>query len=182
MPLIPATAEYTDASDGQTTPRTARVHLSLGANLGDRKGHLEAAIAALDALSGVRVVMVSSIYETEPVGPVEQPAFFNAAAEIETALGPLALLNAVKALEKQLGRTPSEPWGPRVIDIDLVMWEDNVAETGTLTLPHPAYRDRAFVLVPMAEIAPGLADPRTGETMAELAAKPGLAGHVLRIV
>lgn len=101
-----------------------RVLLSLGSNLGDRVGHLAAAFDALDGLETTRLVARSSLYETEPVGFVDQPDFLNAAAEIETALGPLELLNALKVLEVRLGRVPSEPWGPRAIDIDIILWGD----------------------------------------------------------
>lgn len=170
------------SSQGANPPRPwARVYLSLGANLGQRRRAIDDALAALDETPGVRVRTVSPYYETVPAGPVAQPAFVNAAAEIETALGPLELLSEIKALEKRLGRTPSERWGPRAIDIDIVLWEGVVLDSEALTLPHPRYRERAFVLVPLADAAPSAADPRTGETAAELAARPGLDGAVLRI-
>lgn len=171
----------TGSAGGNLSESWTRVYLSLGANLGQRRRSIDEAIMALDAMAGVRVRTVSSFYETAPAGPVAQPAFINAAAEIETVCGPLELLAEIKALEERLGRTPSERWGPRTIDIDIVLWAGVVLDTEALTIPHPRYRERAFVLVPLAAIAPDAADPRTGETAAELAGRPGLDGAVLRI-
>lgn len=126
---------------------------------------LRKAVFALEALDQVRVVAVSSIYETEPWGLTEQPNFFNIALEIETVATPLELLQMVKTLEMRLGRLPSVRWGPRVIDIDLILWGDVVMETQTLTLPHQRFRERDFVLTPLAEIAPDAVDPITGDTV-----------------
>lgn len=146
-----------------------RVLLSLGSNLGDRDAYLSEAVNALAELPGVALVAASTRHDTAPVGVVDQPAFLNMAAEIETDLAPLELLNAVKAIESRLGRQPTYRWGPRVIDIDLILWGEMCFESETLTLPHPAFRDRAFVLKPLAEIAPEAVDPVTGKTVAELA-------------
>jgi len=141
----------------------------MGSNLGDRAEHLRRALEAVAALPGTRLVAQSTVHETEPWGVTDQPSFLNMAAEIETALGPLELLNAVKTLESSLGRTPGPHWGPRAIDIDLVLWQDRVMETEALVLPHPRFRERAFVLLPLREIAPDAVDPVTGRTVAELA-------------
>lgn len=149
---------------------SASVYLSLGSNLGDRADHLRRALEAVAALPDTRLAAQSSVHETAPWGVADQPSFLNLAAEIETAFGPLELLNAVKALEVRLGRTQGPQWGPRVIDIDLVLWQDTVMETDALTLPHPRFRERAFVLLPLREIAPDAVDPVTGRTVAELAA------------
>ena len=157
-----------------------RIYLSLGSNLGDREANLRAACDALDELNGVCVRAVSHGYDTEPVGRVDQPAFLNAAVEIETDLEPLELLTAAKGIEQQLGRRPSGRWGPRCIDIDLVLWGDRVLESDALTLPHARFRERAFVLAPLAEIAPDAVDPITGDTVAALAEKPGVHGRVVR--
>lgn len=146
------------------------VYLSMGSNLGDRAEHLRRALEAVAALPGTQLVAQSSLHETAPWGVTDQPSFLNLAAEIGTALGPLELLNAVKAIELRLGRTQGPQWGPRVIDIDLVLWQDTVMETDALTLPHARFRDRAFVLLPLREIAPDAVDPVTGRTVAELAA------------
>jgi 2-amino-4-hydroxy-6-hydroxymethyldihydropteridine diphosphokinase len=157
-----------------------RVHLSLGSNLGDRAANLRAALDALDRLDGVAVWAVSHAYETEPVGKTDQPEFLNVAAEIETDLEPLELLNAVKGIEADLGRVPAERWGPRTIDIDIVLWGPRIEATERLALPHPEFRKRAFVLTPLAELAPDAADPVTGRRVAELAAGPEAQGRVVR--
>jgi len=148
-----------------------RVHLSLGSNLGDRSANLRAALDALNAVKGVRVVAVSQCYETDPVGRTDQPRFLNLAAEVETALEPLELLNATQAIERDLGRVPTVRWGPRVIDVDIVLWGNRTVVSERLTIPHAAFRERAFVLVPLAEIAPDAVDPVTAETVEDLAAR-----------
>ena len=150
--------------------------------MGDRSGHLRAAIMALRALDGVEVTRVSRCYETEPVGVTEQPAFLNLAAEIETVLEPLELLNAVKGIEETLGRRPSEHWGPRKIDIDVILWGTRVMDSGRLSLPHKEFRTRAFVLMPLAEIAPDAVDPISGLTVEQLAAQPGAQGRVIQVL
>ena len=154
------------------------VLLSLGSNLGDREGHLGSALERLGKLDGTCVRLVSQCYETEPLGMPDQPQFLNLAAEIETALAPLALLNAAKIIEKELGRTPGTRWEARVIDIDIVLWGDTVLATPELTLPHKRFRNRAFVLTPMAEIAPDAIDPVSGLSIGELASRPQAEGRV----
>lgn len=156
----------------------ARVYLSLGSNLGDSMSSLGAAVRLLRGLDRVAVRAVSSVYKTEAVGKVDQPSFLNMAVEIETDLEPLELLEAVKETERQLGRLPGERWGPRPIDIDLVLWGDRIVESERLTIPHRAFRERAFVLVPLNEIASDAVDPVTGMTVAALAARPEAAGRV----
>ncbi|MBW7866174.1 MAG: 2-amino-4-hydroxy-6-hydroxymethyldihydropteridine diphosphokinase [Candidatus Hydrogenedens sp.] len=146
-----------------------RVHLSLGSNLGDRTANLARAVSGLAALPDTKVSAVSRVWETAPWGVADQPVFHNLAVEIGTALGPLELLNAVKGLETRLGRGPGFRWGPRLVDVDVVLWESLILDTPALSLPHPRFRERAFVLWPLAEIAPGAVDPVTGRTVAELA-------------
>ena len=163
------------------TPVEMMVHLSLGSNLGHREATLHDAVRALGRTPGIQVTQVSSIFETEPVGFVEQPRFCNLAAEIETALEPLELLNAVKRIEVAIGRVPTHAWGPRLIDIDIVLWGDRIVSTDTLTIPHKEFRTRAFVLIPLCEIAPDAVDPETGKTITALAQSPSLQGHVERI-
>lgn len=157
-----------------------RGFLSLGGNIGERRANLRKAVAALDALEGVAVLRVSHAYETEPVGESGQPAFVNLVVEIETAYQPLELLERLKRIEAGLGRKPSARWAPRLIDIDIILMGDTVVEAEALTVPHAAFRDRAFVLVPLAEIAPDARDPVTGKTAADLAARPNLQGRVIR--
>ena len=161
--------------------RAERVQLSLGSNVGDRSAHLRMAVTALRTLDNVEVTRVSRCYETEPMGVTEQPAFLNLAVEIETVLEPLELLNAVKGIEETLGRRPSKRWGPREIDIDVILWGTRVMDTGRLSLPHKEFRTRAFVLTPLAEIAPDAVDPISGLTVEQLAAQPGAKGRVIQV-
>lgn len=131
-----------------------RVFLGLGSNLGEREENIRGALNRIGALPDTRVVRVSSLHETAPWGVTDQPAFLNAAAEVRTELEPEALLNAVKAIEVEVGRTPTFRWGPRLIDIDVLLFGDRTLVTERLTLPHPRILERLFVLEPLAEIAP----------------------------
>ncbi len=148
--------------------------------MGDRIAALQTAVKALEVTMGVRVRRVSHAYETEPVGPEDQNAYVNLAVEVGTDLGPLELLQEVKAIEWRGGRRPGLRWGPRPIDIDVVSFGWVVLQTEHLTLPHRAFRGRSFVLMPLAEIAPEAVDPVTRSTFSELAARPGLQGRVIR--
>lgn len=142
------------------------MYVGLGSNLGDREALLARALAGL-ARRGVHVRRVSSVYESEPVGPVrEQPAFYNAVAEVETELSPRAALRACLDVEQELGRERRVPQGPRNIDLDLLLADDLVACWPELQLPHPALTLRAFVLRPLLELRPDLADPRDGTLLA----------------
>lgn len=145
----------------------AIAYLSLGANLGDRKAMLEAALRRLEASGQLRVVTASSVYETEPIGYAEQPWFYNLAAEIETDLDPDELLTLTKQVERELNRTREIHWGPRTIDIDILLYDDLVTNGNQLTLPHPEMVSRRFVLEPLVEIAPDLKLP-DGRRIADL--------------
>ena len=127
--------------------------ISLGANLGDRPAALQSAIAQLDTASGITVARVSAFYETPPWGKTDQPPFLNAAAELTTTLSPQALLKECQRIEQNLGRERHEHWGPRTIDLDLLYMPGHTSDTPELRLPHPYLLQRAFVLVPLAEIA-----------------------------
>jgi 2-amino-4-hydroxy-6-hydroxymethyldihydropteridine diphosphokinase len=138
-------------------------YIGLGANLGDREATMRAALAALDAVPGVRVVAVSTFRETDPVGYVDQPRFLNAAAAVETDLDPRGVLAALLAVERELGRTREGPrYGPRTIDLDLLLFGDARLDEPGLTVPHPRLQERAFVLDPLAELDPGLVVPGLG--------------------
>jgi 2-amino-4-hydroxy-6-hydroxymethyldihydropteridine diphosphokinase len=148
-------------------------YLGLGSNLGDRLVYLQAALEDLWA-HGVRVLASSSVYETEPVGEVtEQPDFLNVCVEMETALAPEALLDACKAVEAALGRSAGGVrHGPRPIDVDILLLEDIVYEAERLRIPHPALRERRFVLAPLVELAPRLVLPGGLPVADALAALP----------
>jgi len=134
--------------------------VGLGANLGDPRAQLEAAVAALAALPEVDLLAVSSTYESDPVGPIsDQPAFLNAVAEIVTTLAPATLLAALHEIENALGRTRTVRFGPRTCDLDLLLYADVVSDDPALLLPHPRLAERRFVLDPLAELAPMLALP-----------------------
>lgn len=155
-----------------------KVLLSLGSNLGNRLQRLQEACDALTQLQGTVLQQVSRVYETEALIVEDQPVFLNIAAEIETELAPLELLNAVKAIEHRLGREDGPRWGPRCIDIDLVLWGDTILDDDRLKLPHPDFRIRRFVLAPLAEIAPDAVDPVTGKTITQLLRRKDVEGQV----
>ncbi len=146
------------------------VHLGLGSNLGDRRAHLDSAVAALGDLGSV--LAVSDYVETAPVGDVEQRNFLNAAAALRTRLAPRALLEECMAIERRCGRDRREEarWGPRTLDIDLLLMGDLVVDEPGLVIPHPNMHERAFVLGPLAQIAPDAMHPVRGECVARLRA------------
>jgi 2-amino-4-hydroxy-6-hydroxymethyldihydropteridine diphosphokinase len=133
------------------------VYLALGSNLGDRLGNLCLAIQALPPLVGL--LSASSVYETPPWGYLDQPAFLNQVIQARTDLSPLDLLDLLKRLEERLGRLPGIRYGPRLIDLDILLYDDLQLETPTLTVPHPRLAERAFVLAPLADLAPDLIPP-----------------------
>ncbi len=145
----------------QHTPAIA--YLGLGANLGDREAALAAALRGLHRPPDMEVLRCSSLYETAPVGVTDQPPFLNAVAEVRTLLSPSALLARVLALETELGRRRTIRWGPRVIDIDILLFADGAYDGPGLTIPHPRLAERAFALAPLTELAP-LARFPGGET------------------
>ena len=131
-----------------------KAYISIGANLGNEEENLRRAVSAMGALPDTRVCAVSSFYETAPVGYADQPAFLNLVAGVETELSPHALLGACLGVEAAMGRVRTFKNGPRVIDIDLLLYEGVVSEEPELVLPHPRMAGRAFVMIPLAEIAP----------------------------
>lgn len=142
------------------------VYLGLGSNLGDRDAHLRAALAALPP--AVQVTRVSSVYDTEPMHVTAQPRFHNIACEAATALSPRELLAYLKRIESELGRQPGERYGPRVIDLDILFYDQIVVSDPDLVIPHARLAERQFVLAPLAEIAPLLRHPLLSATVREL--------------
>jgi 2-amino-4-hydroxy-6-hydroxymethyldihydropteridine diphosphokinase len=129
-----------------------RAHLGLGSNLGDRLAHLQAAVDGLRAADAVDVVAVSAVYETEPVGGPEQGAFLNAVVSVETTLEPIAVLRLAQSLEQAAARVRLERWGPRTLDVDVLLYDDLTMATDELTIPHPRLHERGFVLAPLADV------------------------------
>lgn len=154
----------------------ARAYLGLGGNLGDPVAAMAAALTALDLHPSVKVVAVSSLYRTPPWGVTEQPDFVNAVAAVETSLSPRELLDLCLAAERALKRVRDERWGPRVIDIDILLFDDSEIEEEGLHIPHPRMTQRAFVLAPLAEISPELAIE--GETVTAHLSRSDRAGIV----
>jgi 2-amino-4-hydroxy-6-hydroxymethyldihydropteridine diphosphokinase len=148
-------------AEGQTP-----IFLSLGSNLGDRKHNLESILRILPP--DVEVLQASSIYQTEPWGFSDQPEFLNQVVMAETRLDPHGLLVYLKGIENTIGRKPTFRFGPRLADIDIIFYGDQIVDTEELQIPHPRFQERAFVLVPLAEIAPDLQIPGSDHTVAEL--------------
>jgi len=157
----------------------AQAYLGLGANAGPRLLNLRLALRRLQA--GGRVEAVSSLYESEPLGgPAGQPPFLNAACLLSTALSPRELLAFLKEVERELGRWEGPRWGPRPIDLDILLYDQAVVREPDLEIPHPRLLERPFALLPLAEIGPRVRHPLSGKTMAQLAREMGGAG--LRLV
>jgi len=143
-----------------------KAFLGLGSNLGDRAHYLEEAVTALSS-PVLKIEATSRIYETEPWGLLDQPLYWNLVIKIETSLEPLELLHVCQEIERQLGRERKQHWRPRTIDIDLLIYDNIVSDSEELILPHPYLEERAFVLVPLREIAPELVLP-SGKSISEV--------------
>ncbi len=142
-------------------------YIAFGSNLGDREAHIRAAAEKLAAAAGVELAAMSSLYETEPVGP-PQPAYLNAAAAVDTSLSPRALLALCQRIENELGRVRTIRWGPRTIDLDILLYDDEIVDEPDLRIPHPLLHERLFVLDPLVEIAPDARHPALNRTVREL--------------
>ncbi|HYI23245.1 MAG TPA: 2-amino-4-hydroxy-6-hydroxymethyldihydropteridine diphosphokinase [Candidatus Limnocylindrales bacterium] len=158
-------------------PKRVRAYVGLGANVGEPRAALVNAVRALAAMPGVRLRGVSSLYETKPVGLIDQPDFLNAVVALDVPAGPdpetgaLALLAGLKSLEQAIGRVPRQRWGPREVDLDLLVFgryriDVRRSDDRWLKVPHPEAQQRLFVLAPLADLAPGLVPPGWGETVA----------------
>ncbi|MCD5397801.1 2-amino-4-hydroxy-6-hydroxymethyldihydropteridine diphosphokinase [candidate division NPL-UPA2 bacterium] len=145
-----------------------KVFLGLGSNLGDREQNIKEALKQLQGSEMARKVTISSLYETKPEGVKEQPLFLNAVLRMETGLSPRNLLDALQDLERQLGRERSRKWGPRIIDLDILLYGNLVMKEKDLEIPHPLLAERSFVLIPLAELAPETIHPILGETISAL--------------
>ena len=154
----------------------ADVYIALGSNMDSPHSQLDSALEAIAQHPHMQLSGVSSRYQTPPIGP-QQPDFINAAAELSTDLSPLALLDALQAIEQQQNRVRNIHWGPRTLDLDILLYDNLVLESERLTIPHPRLSERAFVLVPLTDLNPQLALP-SGETVAELLANCSQQGIV----
>lgn len=149
----------------------ARVFIGIGSNMGDRRGHIALARQALAELPRTRLVKFSPVYETAPVGPVQQEPFLNAAAELQTSLTPHSLLGELAAIEARAGRTPQDKrlkWGPRTLDLDILLYDDQVICGDELRVPHPMMHQRWFVLKPLADLDPKAVHPALEMTIGDL--------------
>ncbi len=142
-------------------------HLALGSNLGDRHSHLAIAVQALDLHDQIELTGVSDLYETDPIGGPEQDAFLNMAVSIETDLAPLELLDVCQSLEEAAQRVRIERWGPRTLDVDVLLYGDESIDSERLVVPHPRMWERRFVVEPLADVAPGLVPLDWRDTLAD---------------
>jgi 2-amino-4-hydroxy-6-hydroxymethyldihydropteridine diphosphokinase len=158
-----------------------RAFVGLGSNLGEREALIRQALDELGALPDTTLIRVSSLYDTEPVGEIEQPRFLNAVAMLDTELTARQLLWNLQRIEARLGRTRTQRWGPRTMDLDLLLYGDLVIEEADLRLPHPELGRRGFVLVPLVELDPTLTHPVSGLTVVQLLARLKHKSPVKRI-
>lgn len=167
-------------SRSNATLATERCFVGLGSNMGDRRGTLESALGALHHQPAIEITAVSSAWETSPVGPLAQADFLNAAAELRTTLDPRRLLKVLMSTEEAHGRRRRHRWGPRTLDLDLLLAGDHRLEEPGLKIPHPRLTQRRFVLQPLLEIAPDLVHPVSGERLASVLADLATGERVRR--
>ncbi|MDR1615668.1 MAG: 2-amino-4-hydroxy-6-hydroxymethyldihydropteridine diphosphokinase [Syntrophomonadaceae bacterium] len=153
------------------------VYVGLGTNLGNKRENLSISIMEIEKISELKLTAVSSVYESPPWGNEKQDDFFNQVVAVKTALEPLALLDKIKKIEIKMGRQSGEKWGPRVIDLDILLYGEEVICSEQLTIPHQHMRDRLFVLVPLREIAPDLLFPDDGASIEEVLNRVSLRGR-----
>ncbi|MCF6411893.1 2-amino-4-hydroxy-6-hydroxymethyldihydropteridine diphosphokinase [Pseudalkalibacillus salsuginis] len=144
------------------------VYVALGSNIGDRQSFLDSALKEIDRLEGTHVEKISSIYETEPVGYKDQEAFLNMVAKVQTVLSPNELLDKLQSIEHALKRTREIHWGPRTIDLDILLYNQENIQTEELKIPHPRMLDRGFVMIPLYELQPDLHFPHTDKNFSTI--------------
>ncbi|MDX1399455.1 MAG: 2-amino-4-hydroxy-6-hydroxymethyldihydropteridine diphosphokinase [Oceanospirillum sp.] len=144
------------------TPKSHTAYIGLGSNLEDPVQQLKTALKELNELADTRLIIASSLYSSKPVGPQDQPDFVNAVAMLETSLEPLELLDQLQALEQSHRRVRERHWGPRTLDLDLLLYDDSIIDHPRLIVPHAHMHERGFVLLPLAEISPNLSLPGKG--------------------
>jgi 2-amino-4-hydroxy-6-hydroxymethyldihydropteridine diphosphokinase len=157
-----------------------RAYLGLGSNLGSRLSNIRFALAAIGQIPGVKMLRTSSIYETEPYGNSEQPPFLNAALEIETTLNPEDLLKALQRVEHHMGRTRKKKWEPRVIDLDILYFGNQVIGEPGLSVPHPDLHNRDFVLIPLNDLIPRFTDPLRQSTVQTMLKRLNAGGRKVK--
>ncbi|MEX2281003.1 MAG: 2-amino-4-hydroxy-6-hydroxymethyldihydropteridine diphosphokinase [Gemmatimonadota bacterium] len=160
-------------------PIPADVLIALGTNLGDRAGNLRAALAALSRFADIDAV--SRVYETEPIGFRDQPVYWNLVVRAHTSLEPVALFRALKQVEQEMGRRETFRNAPRVIDLDLIAYDELVLRTATLEIPHPRMHERTFVLYPLAEVAPSFRHPESGHDIDQLIRELGAPSRAIAL-
>jgi 2-amino-4-hydroxy-6-hydroxymethyldihydropteridine diphosphokinase len=157
-------------------------YIGFGANLGDRLAACRKALMRLAGLSGCKLMRISSLYESEPVGVTDQPRFINGVALMRTEENAHWLLRHLLAIEGDLGRVRGAKWGPRTMDLDLLLFDEEIITSAELTVPHPRLHERRFVLQPLHDIAPGLRHPVLGKSVAELLAGLGEEGGAVEVI
>lgn len=150
------------------------IYISLGTNLGQRESNLQAALKAFSP--GIQTLKQSPLYQTKPWGYADQPDFLNQVVKAQTKLSPLELLDYLKEIEERVGRTPTFRYGPRIVDLDILFYDDLIFENERLIIPHPRLAERAFVLVPLSKIAPNLCHPVRKNTIQELLSQVDQSG------
>ncbi len=158
-------------SENLTPSKHSLSAIALGSNIGESQAILEGALKTLEQTPGITIKAKSSWYKTAPVGGPSQPDYLNGAAILQVQLSPQQLLKILLEIEQEFGRVRQERWGPRTLDLDILLFDDLIVETPDLQIPHPRMTQRAFVLVPLAEIAPDWIEPVTGEPISQLAQK-----------
>lgn len=157
------------------------IYIGLGSNLGNKKENIQQALKLLNEIEGISVIKISSFYETEPVGYEDQDWFINAVVQIETLFPPQELLKIFKNIEQKLGREKSLRWGPRKIDLDILFYDNIIYKTDDLEIPHPRLHERAFVLVPLAEIDKELMHPVYNKSISDLLSELDMNKKVTKI-